>query len=502
MPNTAPGLIPCPVVIDNEWATPDTAEVTRVHNPSTGDVIAETPMCGADIVEAAVTAAHNAFADWKETPPIERARVLFRYKMLLEDNFEDLAAGVTREHGKTITEARGDVRRGIEVVEYACGIPELLKGESLENIARGIDCHTIRQPLGVCVGISPYNFPALMPMTMYPLAIACGNTFVLKPSEKVPLTAIRLIELLVAAGMPKGVLNVVHGGRECVEALLKHPRVEAVSFVGSSAVAKAIFETGTQHGKRVQAAGGAKNFVFVMPDADQTKAVDGMIDGAFGCAGQRCMSASTAVVVGDAAAQFLPPLAETTSAIRVGAADRDSAAAMGALITREHLERVTGLIDVGVSEGADLLVDGRGVSVDGAPGGFYLGPTIIDHVEDGMRICGEEIFGPVLNVMRFDDLDHAIEVANRQAYGNGACIYTSSGKAAREFTHRIKAGMVGVNVGVPAPLAYFPFSGWDYSFFGDLHLQSRESVFFYTRQKVVTSRWFRYDEGDIWHRDK
>lgn len=491
--------LPCPILIDNEWRTPAVAG-SPVHNPSTGQVIAEAPLCGKDEVDAAVAAAERALPGWMETPPIERARVLFSYKTLLEEHFEELASLVTREHGKTLTEARGDVRRGIEVVEYACGIPELLKGESLENIAAGIDCVTVRQPVGVCVGICPYNFPALVPMWMYPMAIACGNTFILKPSEKVPLTGNRLIELLIEAGMPPGVLNVVHGGRECVDALLEHPQVRAVSFVGSSSVAKYIFETGTRNGKRVQAAGGAKNFVFVLPDADIPKAVEGMIDGAFGCAGQRCMAASTAVVVGDAE-PFLHPLSERAASLRVGATDRDSGADMGAVITREHRDRIHGLLEVGVEEGAEVRVDGRGVSVDDQPDGFYLGATILDHVRDDMQIFGEEIFGPVLNVMRFDDLDAAIESANKQAYGNGACVYTSSGRAAREFAHRVKAGMVGVNVGVPAPLAYFPFSGWDYSFFGDLHMQGREGVQFYTRQKVITSRWHAPGEGDVWHRD-
>ena len=489
----------CPILIGHDWTVPETSETTPVHNPSTGEVIARTPMCGADVVDQVVQSAHDALPAWAELPPIERARVLFRYKMLLEDAFEELAELVTREHGKTLTEARGDVRRGIEVVEYACGIPELLKGESLENIAPGIDCQTVRQPLGVCVGINPYNFPALVPMWMYPMAIACGNTFVMKPSEKVPLTGIRLIELLVEAGLPPGVLNVVHGGRECVDALLEHPLVRGVSFVGSSKVAKYIFDKGTQHGKRVQAAGGAKNFVFVMPDADLTKAVDGIVDGAFGCAGQRCMAASTAVVVGKAADEFLPPLADATRSIRVGATDRDPNARMGAVINAEHRDRIEGLIEASTKEGCELMVDGRGAKVDGAPGGFYLGPTVIDRVEHGMQICETETFGPVLNVMRFDDLEEAIETANRQAYGNGACIFTSSGSAAREFSHRVKAGMVGVNVGVPAPLAYFPFSGWDHSFFGDLHVQGREGVMFYTRQKVITSRW--HGVSDVWHRD-
>lgn len=498
----ATALQPCPILIGGVWSTPKTATTTKVCNPSTGEVIAETPMCGADVVDAAVQDAARAFVDWSETPPIERCRILFKYKMLLEDNFEELAKSVTREHGKTLTEARGDVRRGIEVVEYACGAPELLKGEVLENIARGIDCDVIKQPLGVVVGICPYNFPALVPMWMYPLAIACGNTFILKPSEKVPLTGVMLIDLLMKAGLPKGVLNIVHGGKDCVDALLKHPLVRAISFVGSSPVAKYIFETGTQHGKRVQSAGGAKNYVFILPDADFDNSVTGLVDAAFGCAGQRCMAGSTAVTIGRAADKLLPPLAEAVRGIKVGATDRDPTAKMGAVISPQHRERVSGLVDSSVKEGAKVLVDGRTVKVPEFPNGFYLGPTIVDHVRAEMSIAKDEVFGPVLNVMRFEDLESAIEMSNKTIFGNGACIYTQSGKAAREFRHRIKSGMVGINVGVPAPLAQFPFSGWDYSFFGDLHLQGREGVMFYTRQKVTTTRWFKFGEGDIWHKEK
>lgn len=494
-------LHPVPILIGGEWSVPFTAKTNPVYNPSTGQKIAETPMCGAELVDQAVRNAHDAFADWSETPPIERVRVLFRYRMLLEEHFEEIAQLITREHGKTIVEARGDILRGLEVVEYACSIPELMKGEILENVARGIDCEMVKQPHGVCVGICPYNFPALVPMWMYPMAIACGNTFILKPSEKVPLTGIRLIELLKEAGLPDGVLNVIHGGRECVDALLTHPLVRAISFVGSSPVAKYIFETGTQHGKRVQAAGGAKNYVFVLPDADIPNTVGGLKDAAFGCAGQRCMAGSTAVTIGSAAERLIEPLAKAISAIKVGPTDRASGAGMGAVISPEHRDRICGLLEGSAREGAELRLDGRGVNVAEEPNGFYLGPSIVDRVTPDMAIARQEVFGPVLNVMRFDDLEQAITIANQTAFGNGACIYTQSGKAAREFKHRIKAGMVGINVGVPAPLAYFPFSGWDYSFFGDLHLQGRESVMFYTRHKVVTSRWFQYGEGDIWHKE-
>ncbi len=495
-------LMPCPNFINGEWTTPDVKAFNPVYNPSTGEKIAEAPMSGPDIVDQAVQAAADAFPDWWQTPPVERIRILFRYKMLLEDAFEELAASVTREHGKTLQEARGDVRRGIEVVEYACAITELLKGECLENVARGIDCELQRQPVGICAGICPYNFPALVPMWMYPLAIACGNTFILKPSEKVPLTSVRLIQLLEQAGLPKGVLNIVHGGRECVDAILTHPKINAISFVGSSPVAKYIFEKGTQHGKRVQAAGGAKNFVVVMPDAEMPKAVDGMVDSAFGCAGQRCMAGSTAITVGKASDLFIPAMADAANAIKVGPTDRTPAGQMGAVISPDHLNRVRGLIEKGQSEGADLLVDGRSVKVNDFPNGFYLGPTIIDKVLPDMTVHKEEMFGPVLNVIRAGDLQQALDIANACSFGNGCCIYTRSGQVAREFKHHVKAGMVGINVGIPAPLAYFPFSGWDYSFFGDLHIQGREAIYFYTRAKVTTSRWFHHAEGDIWHKDE
>lgn len=492
---------PCPVFIAGEWREViDAAAVSLVFNPSRGEVIAETPMCGGDVVNEAVEAAATAFPAWSETPPTERARVLFRFKMLLEERFEEIVRLNTREHGKTLAESRGDLRRGIEMVEFSCGVPPLLMGDILENVARGIDCDAIRQPLGVCVGITPFNFPAMVPLWMYPVALACGNTFVLKPSEKVPLTAIRIVQLLEEAGLPKGVLNIVHGGRECVEALLSHPKVRAVSFVGSTPIAKYIFETATRHGKRVQSNGSAKNYVLVMPDADIEHSVRGVTEAAFGCAGERCMAGSTALVVGEAASRFLPPLVEATRSIRVGPTDGEAQPQMGPLITREHRDRVEQLIELGAQQGAKIAADGRSLRVADAPGGFYLGATVLDEVQSDMTIAHEEIFGPVLNVMRMDDLDAAIETANRSRYGNGASIFTRSGKAAREFRHRVKAGMVGINIGVPASMAWFPFNGWDDSFFGDLHMQGREGVQFFTQLKVTTTRWFSYGEGDIWHR--
>jgi malonate-semialdehyde dehydrogenase (acetylating)/methylmalonate-semialdehyde dehydrogenase len=494
-------LTPCPLFIGGEWLNVKSVPGSPVFNPSTGEVIAETPLCAAEHVNAAVEAAACAFPAWMETPAVERARIFFKFKTLLEENFEELVRSNTREHGKTLTESRGDVKRGIEMVEFACGVPSLLTGENLENIARGIDCDTIRQPLGVCVGITPFNFPSMVPLWMYPTALVCGNTFVLKPSEKVPLTAIKIARLLEQAGLPKGVFNLVHGGRECVDALLTHPRVKAISFVGSTPIAKYIFEIGTKHGKRVQSNGGAKNFVFLMPDADVENSVKGLVEAAYGCAGERCMAGSTAVVIGDAASKVLPSLVNAAKSIKVGRTDIEAQPNMGPLITRQHRDRVAELIEVGAKEGAKLAADGRGIKVDGAPNGFFLGATILDEVRAGMTVAKEEIFGPVLNVMRFEDLDSAIEQANRSPYGNGASIFTRSGKAAREFKHRINCGMVGINIGVPASMAWFPFNGWNESFFGDLHMQGKEGVQFFTQQKVTTTRWFSFGEGDIWHRE-
>jgi malonate-semialdehyde dehydrogenase (acetylating)/methylmalonate-semialdehyde dehydrogenase len=487
-----------PHFIAGEWIRPAGLATTPVYNPSTGDVIAECPVGGATEVNAAVTAAHAAFADWRETPAVDRARVFFRYRQLVEQNFDRICATVSREHGKTLAEARGSAFRGLENIEYACGVPSLLFGDTLENLARGVDCETFLQPLGVCVGITPFNFPAMVPLWMYPLAIACGNTFVLKPSEKVPLTAVLLGELLEQAGLPKGVFNIVHGGRDCVDALLTHPQVRAVSFVGSSPVAKYIYETGTRNGKRVQANGGAKNYIVIMPDADIPKTVEALSTAAFGCAGERCMAGSTAITVGAAAERLLPSLVDAARKIRVGPTDRPAQPDMGPVISALHRDRILDLVATGEREGAKVIADGRGVKVTDAPRGFYLGATIVDGVQQNMTLAREEVFGPVLNVMRMDDLDRAIEITNASAFGNGAAIFTNSGKAAREFKHRVKAGMVGINVGVPATMAMFPFTGWDDSFYGDLHIQGREAVQFYTQQKVVTTRWFGDGVGDVW----
>ncbi|MDQ6860797.1 MAG: CoA-acylating methylmalonate-semialdehyde dehydrogenase [Verrucomicrobiota bacterium] len=488
----------CPNFIGGDWRTISGLTTSPVFNPSRGEVIAEVPMCGSDVVNEAVEAAASAFPAWRDTPPVERARLFFRYRQLVEENFDRICQSVSREHGKTLAEARGSVYRGIENIEYACGAPSLLMGDTLENLARGVDCESMHQPLGVCVGITPFNFPAMVPMWMFPLALVCGNTFVLKPSEKVPLTVVMIIELLEKAGLPKGVLNIVHGGRECVDALLTHPKVKAISFVGSSPVAKYIYETGTRNGKRVQANGGAKNYIVVMPDADVRQTVEALSTAAFGCAGERCMAGSTAITVGKAADHLLPSLVEAARAIRVGPTDSEAQPDMGPVITAQHRDRVLSLVASGEKEGAKVIADGRGVRVADAPNGFFVGATIVDQVAHEMTLAREEVFGPVLNVMRMDDLDAAIELANKSAYGNGAAIFTNSGKAAREFKNRVKAGMVGINVGVPATMAMFSFTGWDESFYGDLHIQGREGVQFYTQQKVVTTRWFGEGVGDVW----
>jgi malonate-semialdehyde dehydrogenase (acetylating)/methylmalonate-semialdehyde dehydrogenase len=490
----------CPFLIAGEWSGLAAAAHAPVYNPSTGELIAEVPLGGPAEVDAAVRAAHAAFPAWADTPPSERARVMFKYRTLLERDFESIARLISREHGKTLAEARGDLFRGFEVVELACAAPTLLTGEILPNIARGIDGELARHPLGVCVGITPFNFPAMIPLWMFPLALVCGNTFVLKPSERVPLTAIRLAELLLEAGLPKGVFNLLHGARPAVEALLTHPLVKAVSFVGSTPVARQVHQLASAHGKRVQANGGAKNYVVVLPDADVDKTVEAVMNAAFGCAGERCMAGSSVLTVGDRGRAVLPELARAARSLEVGRTDLEKQPGMGPVISAEHRDRVRALVDDGERSGAKVVTDGRHVRVPGAEGGFYLGATIVEDIREDMRLAKEEVFGPVLNVLHLDGLDQAIELANRSAFGNGAAIFTRHGGAAREFKHRVRAGMIGINVGVPAPMAMFPFSGWGESFFGDLHMQGRAGVQFYTQPKVTTSRWFTDGEGDIWRK--
>lgn len=484
-----------PVFYGGKWITHETTQFTNVHNPSTGEVIAQTPHCDASVVDAAVQAAQTAFLDWSTTSVTARAAILFRYKALLEQHFDELSQLVTRENGKTLSEAQGDVRRGIEVVEFACGIGHLIKGEAVPEIATHIDAITTREPIGVCAGITPFNFPAMVPMWMYPLAIACGNTFILKPSEKVPLTANRLAELFAEAGLPDGVFNVVHGGKEVVDALCTHPGIASVSFVGSSAVAKHVYILGNQHGKRVQAAGGAKNVLLVMPDADPDPTLRAIMGSAFGCAGQRCMAGSLLMAVGDSGDAVHEQVLASMDRLKIADTSADAQAEMGPVIDELAYNRIINTIDRAVSEGAQLARDGRsGVPEDG----FFVGPTLFDHVTPEMRIFSDEVFGPVLSMLRPSTLDEAIAWMNKIQYGNGATIFTSSGGAAREFVRKIQCGMVGVNVGVPAPMALFSFSGWNQSFFGDLHVQGMEGVLFYTRQKVVLSRWdntYRRQQG-------
>jgi malonate-semialdehyde dehydrogenase (acetylating)/methylmalonate-semialdehyde dehydrogenase len=480
----------CKLLIGGEWVSGKASEYTQVTNPSTGEVIARTPMCGAEAVDKAAKAAHEAFLEWREVPIVERARLMFRFKNELEAHSEEIAATVSREHGKTMSEARASILRGIEVVEFSCGIPSLYMGESMENLASNVDCETVRHPIGVCAGITPFNFPAMVPLWMYPLALTCGNTFILKPSEKVPLSSMLIAELLIKAGVPKGVFNIVHGGKECVDAILTHPLVKAVSFVGSTPVAKYIYQTGTANGKRVQSAGGAKNHIIIMPDADMDKTVQALKASAFGCAGERCMAGSLAVPVGSAADELMPRLAEATQAMKVGRTDAGGNPDMGPLITADHLKRVKSIIDKGVQEGAELLVDGRKVSVADAPNGFYLGPTIFDRVKPNMTVAREEIFGPVLSAVRVDTIEDALAIGKECDFGNGAVIFTSSGRAARQFKRYFNAGMIGINVGVPASMAWFPFTGWNSSFYGDLHIQGREGIQFYTQQKMTMTRWF------------
>ena len=474
--------------IDGAQYVSEAERTSTTFNPSTGRPLAEVPLCASHEIERAVESSARALPAWRETPPVERARVMFRYREMLATQFEELAALVTREHGKTFAEARAEMQRGLEMVEFACGIPSLLMGQSLENIATNVDCETSRHAVGVCVGITPFNFPAMVPMWMFPVAIACGNTFVLKPSEKVPQSALRLAELLSEAGLPPGVFNVVHGDKVAVDALLTHPQVRAVSFVGSTGVAKYIYEVGTAHGKRVQSAGGAKNHILIMPDADLDQAVRALQASAFGCAGERCMAGSVAVPVGRIADDLVDGLCKVGKAMRVGATDGGATVDMGPLITREHRDRVATYLDTAKNEGAEVALDGRAFDLPGD--GFLLGPSVVDRVVPTMRLAREEIFGPVLSVIRTGDLDEALALGKQCDYGNGAVIFTRSGFAARQFKRHFNAGMIGVNVGVPAPMAWFPFTGWNKSFFGDLHMQGMEGVQFYTQQKMTMTRWF------------
>jgi len=460
----------------------------EVFDPALGEVVGRVALGDAEDVAAAVAVALAAWPAWADASALRRARVLMRFKVLLEAHQDELAACITREHGKVHADALGEVQRGIEVVEFACGIPQMLKGEYSEQVARGVDSYSMRQPLGVVAGITPFNFPAMVPMWMFPVAIACGNCFVLKPSERDPSASLMLADLLREAGLPEGVFNVVQGDRVTVEALMRHPDVRAVSFVGSTPIARSLYELGAEQGKRVQALGGAKNHMVVMPDAELEQTVDALMGAAYGSAGERCMAISVAVAVGEIADALVARLAERIAALRVGpgsAADSE----MGPLVTRMHCEKVRDYIAEGVAEGAQLVADGRRLRVSGYGQGFFLGASLFDHVQPGMRIYREEIFGPVLCVVRVPDFDAALELVNAHAFGNGTAVFTRDGDCAREFVRRVEAGMVGVNVPIPVPMAFHSFGGWKASLFGDHAMHGAEGVRFYTRLKTVTSRW-------------
>ncbi|MBM3486126.1 MAG: CoA-acylating methylmalonate-semialdehyde dehydrogenase [Alphaproteobacteria bacterium] len=460
----------------------------EVYNPATGEMTARVALASAAELGVAVEAARDAFPAWAATPPLRRARVMFRFKELIERELAALAAIVTAEHGKVLSDAKGSVTRGLEVVEFACGIPQLLKGEYTAEVGGGIDAWSVRQPLGVCAGITPFNFPAMVPLWMFPIALACGNSFVLKPSEKDPSCALRLAELLAEAGLPAGVFNVVNGDKEAVDGILADRRIAAVSFVGSTPIAEYVYREGAAAGKRVQALGGAKNHMVVLPDADLEQATDALIGAAYGSAGERCMAVSVAVAVGKAADPLIERLKPRVAGLKIGpGTDRD--AEMGPLVTRQHYERVKGYIDIGVGEGARLVVDGRGLKLQGYENGFFIGGTLFDHVTPGMRIYKEEIFGPVLSVVRAPDFESAVKLVNDHEYGNGTAIFTRDGDAAREFAHRVEIGMVGVNVPIPVPMAFHSFGGWKRSLFGDTHMHGPDGVRFYTRMKAITQRW-------------
>ena len=479
--------------IDGEWTPAQAAtDVLDVLNPATGEVLARVPLSGASDLDLAVRAAREALPEWRGVSTIARARKLFELRERFVARQEDLARSVTTEMGKTLADARAEVARMIEMVEAACAIPTTMQGRVLEDVARNIDAETVRQPVGVCAAIVPFNFPAMVPFWFLPFAIACGNTFVLKPSEQVPLTQQIAFEELDALGLPPGVVNLVNGGREVVEGILDHPGIDAVSFVGSAPVARIIYERSAKAGKRVQALGGAKNHMVVMPDAVIDKTVEGIIGSAFGAAGQRCMAGSVVVTVGDAHEQLIGPLVESSRSLRVGDG-LDDANDVGPVISCAARDRIRGWIERGVGQGARLVLDGRGA--EGDPNGAYVGPTILDGVTPEMDIAQEEVFGPVLCVISAPTLDEAIGIVNASRFGNGTSIFTESGASVRRYRHEVQAGMVGVNIGVAAPVAFFPFSGWKDSFLGDLHAHGSDAVEFYTRKKTVTSRWFSSGQG-------
>jgi malonate-semialdehyde dehydrogenase (acetylating)/methylmalonate-semialdehyde dehydrogenase len=478
-----------PNYIGGAWKPSAATQTLPVVNPATGETLARVPLGTARDVDAAVQAAAAAFPSWRETPPVVRARHLFRMKNLLEEHFEELAAIVTQENGKTLDEARGSVRRGIENVEHACGIPTLMMGQTLEDIATGIDCEYFRQPMGVFAAITPFNFPAMVPFWFWPYAVGTGNCFILKPSETVPLSQQRIFELIHDAGLPAGVMNLVHGGKDAVNALLAHPGIAGISFVGSTPVAKHVYHTAAAHDKRVQALGGAKNHIIVMPDADMDRALAVVTESAFGCAGQRCLAGSVVVATGKAYGPLKDRLLDNAKKLKMGYG-LDDGVVLGPVVSKQHREKVVGYIEKGIADGADLILDGRASRVKDYPDGAFLGPSIFDGVSPKMTIGHEEIFGPVASIAKAADLDEALSMLHESSYANATSIFTTSGKAAREFRYRAGVSMIGVNIGVAAPMAFFPFGGTKGSFFGDLKAHGNDSVQFFTDKKVVISRWF------------
>ena len=476
--------------IDGRRVASNSSRKAVVFDPATGNKRLEVSLSSADETRAAIANASEAFISWSKVTPLSRARVMFRFKELVEKHSDELAELITSEHGKVFSDAKGELIRGLEVVEFACGIPHLLKGEHSLNVGRDVDSYSQMMPMGVCAGISPFNFPAMVPMWMFPVAIACGNTFVMKPSEKDPSTPIRLAELLKEAGLPDGVFNVINGDKESVDVLLTDNRIQAVSFVGSTPIAKYIYSTASAHGKRVQALGGAKNHMVIMPDADPDQVVSSLMGAAYGSAGERCMAISVAVCVGEAVAdKLVSDLVAEINTMKVGAGMSADEPNMGPLVTREHADKVLNYINHGVSEGASLVVDGRDFVVAGNENGYFVGPTLFDHVTPGMRIYDEEIFGPVLSIVRVGSYEEAVGLVNAHEYGNGTAIFTRDGDTARQYTEAVQVGMVGINVPIPVPMAFHSFGGWKRSLFGPLHMHGPDGVRFYTRMKTITARW-------------
>ena len=460
----------------------------KVFNPATGAQESEVILGTKSDLDHAVENAKTAFEKWSQVTPLQRARIIFKYKELIEKNYDELTKLIVSEHGKVYEDAKGSLTRGLEIVEFACGIPQMLKGEFTENVGTNIDSWSMRQPLGVCAGITPFNFPAMVPMWMFPMAIACGNTFILKPSEKDPSCSIRLAQLFSEAGLPNGVFNVVNGDKEVVDSILTNKDIKAVSFVGSTPIAKYIYENAAKNEKRVQALGGAKNHCVVMPDCDMDQAVNGLMGAAYGSAGERCMAQSVAVAVGGIGDKLVEKLSKKVEALKVGPG-LDKNSEMGPLVTKEHLEKVRGYVDLGVKEGAKLVVDGRDIKLQGYENGFFIGGCLFDNVTKNMRIYNEEIFGPVLSVVRVKDFNDAIQLINDHEFGNGTSVYTRDGDVGRTFANKIKVGMVGINIPIPVPVAFHSFGGWKRSLFGDLHMHGPEGVKFYTKLKTITSRW-------------